>query len=410
MERKPDPVVLNFFLPMSLQRNEGDNVFLELIDAYNLAHDDVQIQVEGLPIKDGYNEVLEKRLSSGKGDDIFVVNADSVKGFVSRGYLYDLSELPTFDKLFVSAREQAVMDGVTYTIPLTMAVYGMYVNTDLLARYGLSAPTNYQEWIHCCQVLKENGITPCAISRWYGMTVPVMARGLYKLYRAENYDELVEGLNAGTIQIGDYMIEGFQLFEEFLDKGYYGEGLTGAYVDSIPGATTDLTDFQNQKVAFGFFNCSVQKRFDDATPFNYVGQGVPVMPDGVVTLPSIADRLCVNANSEHLEQALDAARYLTDDMDAMLLTEGSCFLPSRRGQKGMPPNAEHIENLIDLVEQDGQIPIEDMNLHFTYWDTVRILCLEMIDGMSAEEAAQAYNRIQLEQLQAYERDRQAAQR
>ena len=108
--------------------------------------------------------------------------------------------------------------------------------------------------------------------------------------------------------------------------------------------------------------------------------------------------------------ALDAARYLTDDMDAMLLTKGSCFLPSRRGQKGMPPNAEHIENLIDLVEQDGQIPIEDMNLHFTYWDTVRILCLEMIDGMSAEEAAQAYNRIQLEQLQAYERDRQAAQR
>lgn len=196
----------------------------------------------------------------------------------------------------------------------------------------------------------------------------------------------------------------------FWTRGYYGEGLTGAYVDSIPGATTDLTDFQNQKVAFGFFNCSVQKRFDDATPFNYVGQGVPVMPDGVVTLPSIADRLCVNANSEHLEQALDAARYLTDDMDAMLLTEGSCFLPSRRGQKGMPPNAEHIENLIDLVEQDGQIPIEDMNLHFTYWDTVRILCLEMIDGMSAEEAAQAYNRIQLEQLQAYERDRQAAQR
>ena len=57
--------------------------------------------------------------------------------------------------------------------------------------------------------------------------------------------------------------------------------------------------------------------------------------------------------------------------------------------------------LKDLASQEGQIPIEDMNLHFTYWDTIRILCLEMVDGMSAEEAAEEYNRIQMEQIEAY---------
>lgn len=60
-----------------------------------------------------------------------------------------------------------------------------------------------------------------------------------------------------------------------------------------------------------------------------------------------------------------------------------------------------------LVGQKGQIPIEDMNMHFAYWNTVRTLCLEMIDGMSAVEAAEKYNAIQKEQIEAYEAEKAA---
>ena len=60
-----------------------------------------------------------------------------------------------------------------------------------------------------------------------------------------------------------------------------------------------------------------------------------------------------------------------------------------------------MQRLLPLVNREGQIPIEDMNLHFTYWDTTRTLCLEMIDGLSAQEAAEKYNAIQLEQIGKY---------
>ena len=36
-----EPIVLDFFLPMSIKQNEGANVFLELIDQYNASHGDV---------------------------------------------------------------------------------------------------------------------------------------------------------------------------------------------------------------------------------------------------------------------------------------------------------------------------------------------------------------------------------
>ena len=141
--------------------------------------------------------------------------------------------------------------------------------------------------------------------------------------------------------------------------------------------------------------------------FTYEVQGIPALPDGTVCLPSIADRFCINANSEHLPEALAFAEFLTNANSPDILADGGGALPSREGQAGTPTGAEHMHKLLDLVEQEGQIPIEDMRLHFTYWDTVRILCLDMIDGMSAEEAAEKYNAIQMEQIEAYAAEKAA---
>ena len=40
-----------------------------------------------------------------------------------------------------------------------------------------------------------------------------------------------------------------------------------------------------------------------------------------------------------------------------------------------------------------------MSLSFTYWDTIRELCLKVIDGMTPEEAAEEYNQIQAAQIE-----------
>ena len=118
------------------------------------------------------------------------------------------------------------------------------------------------------------------------MTVPVMAKGLYRIYQSEDYEDIVKGLNDGTIKIGDYMLEGFQMFEMFLQKGYYGENLTKEYVDGIPACTTDMEDFKNQKVGFAFFGCGVEKYFGDEMDMSaYEAQGVPALPDGTICIP-----------------------------------------------------------------------------------------------------------------------------
>ncbi|WP_243009119.1 extracellular solute-binding protein [Clostridium sp. AM58-1XD] len=182
-----------------------------------------------------------------------MVNADWVKQLNSKGYFYDLSEQPVFQRLNAAARQQAVVDGTVYCIPTNMTAYGLYVNVGLLRQYGLKPPQNADEFLHCCQVLKENGITPVSINRWYAMTTIAMARGLYPVYQAENTEEIIAGLNDGSIKISDYMLEGFRFFNELIEKGYYGDGLTAEEVDTVKANTSDWEAFRTEKTAFAVF-------------------------------------------------------------------------------------------------------------------------------------------------------------
>ena len=79
-------------------------------------------------------------MEAGKGDDVFIVNEDSVKPFFAKHFFYDVSALPAFQKLNEAARAQATVETVGYCIPVNMTAYALFVNLDVLARHGLQPP------------------------------------------------------------------------------------------------------------------------------------------------------------------------------------------------------------------------------------------------------------------------------
>ncbi|RGY97946.1 hypothetical protein [Clostridium sp. AM58-1XD] len=134
-----------------------------------------------------------------------------------------------------------------------------------------------------------------------------------------------------------------------------------------------------------------------APEMEFIQQGFPVLPDGTISLPSIDSRICVNAKGEHVEEALNALEYFTISK-AEELSSGNKGLLS--GFEGENPEADPTVLALQTdAVSPGQIPIEDMRLCFDYWGTIRILCLDMIDGMTPEEAAMEYDRIQAEKVE-----------
>lgn len=401
-EESTEKEVLTLFMPADGIKSDEANVYKEVISEYNKQRNDVNLIVDGMPTAEGFNEALEKRLESGgEGADLFIVNADSVKPLNAKGFFYDLSDLPAYGLLNDFARAEATVDGTVYAIPLQMTAYGLFVNVGLLKEYNLQPPQNLDEFLFCCQVLKENGITPLSLNRGYAMTCLAMARGLYPVYQAADKESILAGLNDGSIKIGDYMLEGFRFFEMLVEEGYYGDNITVEKTKSIKPTTSDLEDFLEGKTAFAVFTAGREQVIGREAPdMEFIQQGFPVLPDGTVCLPAVATRLCVNAKGAHVEEALRAVDYMTSVKAEEFIKEGSGYLPAIRSNKETSVDARILPLYEDAVSQ-GQIPIEDMSLHFNYWDTIRELCLKIIGGMSPEEAAEEYNRIQAEQIETY---------
>lgn len=399
-DKPVDKVTLSFFSPVETSWENGSS-FRDSTLLYSQAHSDVQIAFEGVSTADGYDQFLLERLDTGSAVDIFIVNAESVKSIAQKGQFYDLSGLESFDLLTRSAQEQATVNGIAYTIPLEMAVYVMNVNVSLLERNGLEVPQNYADFMACCRTLKAQGVTPIALNRWWAMAVPVMARGLAPLYQAENRAQLIDELNRGEAKIGDYMLEGFAMFEQFLNEGCYGEELTAEQVDAIKANTQDAEDFESGRVAFRFVPISNLEPTTLENGDKCVFAGIPMLAQGVITLPSIATRLCINANSPNLETTVSFADFLVTQRIDAISRQTATHLSPFHASTEVKADCPWARSVLGLLEADGQIPLEDMNLHFSYWDNTRALCLAMVDGMSAQEAAQEFNRIQQEELQAY---------
>lgn len=395
---KQEKTVLTLFLPIESSNTSSTYTYRDIISSFNAQSDSIEVRVEGMSTGDGYNEALERRLDEGKNVDLFMVNADSVKGLNSKGYFYDLSDQPVFNMLNDTARSQATVDGTAYCLPTKMSAYGLYVNVGLLEQYGLEPPQNADQFLHCCQVLKDNGITPISINRWYAMTAVAMGRGLYPIYQSGSTDEIISGLNDGSIKISEYMLEGFRFFAELVEKGYYGDNLTVDQVDAIKANSSDWEDFKTGKTAFAVFPTGKETELNELVPhMKFIQQGLPVLPEGTVSLPSVASRLCVNAKGDHLDESLTVLEYMTLTKSKELASEGEGGLSvfDSKNANGDPA----VQALYADAVSPGQIPIEDMQLCFDYWGSIRILCLDIIGGATPEEAAMNYDRIQEEKVE-----------
>ncbi len=390
-ESAQESVELTFFAPIDVSSSAARS-YSTIIDHFNEEHPNVHVTLDGVATGDGFNQFLEERLDAGEGDDVFIVNADTVKSLYSKGYFYDMKEFPSFARLNDAARAQSTIGDIAYCLPLSMNAYSMAVNLDVLEQEHLAVPTNLEEFEHCCEVLKVAGVTPIALNRWYALTVPAMATGLMDVYGHDNAEAQVAALNDGSLKVGDVMADGFSLVESMIDRGWYGDGLTSEAVDAMKAGDKDVPDFANGNAAFMFAPAQSYERILAENPdARFVITGVPVS-GGMVTLPAVGVRLCINAAGDNVELAQEFVEYLTSEEMKAEQSGRQGFLPVFRDQE-VTLDAS-MDPMLEVYRHGVQIPIEDMNLCFTYWDTVRELCIQMFDGYSADQAVRDYNAIQ----------------
>ncbi len=198
----------------------------------------INLEVTKLP-DDQYYTALKTKLATGEAPDFMLAQpryagANSVYGLAKAGYLLDLSGLAAMEKVGVGS-EDFTYEGKTYAVASGVTFLGTYYNKDMFDANGLKIPTNWDEFLNACEVLKKAGITPIVMG---DKDSYVMQFGLYQLAANKVYPknpEFDNQLGDGTSKFTDgQWQEVLDMYSSLYDKGYImGDSLGLGAVQAI---------------------------------------------------------------------------------------------------------------------------------------------------------------------------------
>lgn len=341
-----------------------------------------------------YRELLAKRLTSGKADDIYVIPAEDVLDFSSKGYIYDLSDLKCVENLSEDALKQSTYDNKVFSIPLSYTCFGFVWNVDMLHKYNLEIPNNLNEFWNVCETLKQNGILPYCANCDFALGVPAMCAGLHDVYQSDDSEKLLQDLSDGTTPVSTYMKDGFSFIEEMISRGYLD---TEQALSTVPFSEEETRLFAEEKC--GFISALYRAKTFEGYSFNIEMTPLPILEDNKICVVGADQRLAVNPNSKQLDDALAIIENMgkTSTLDSIANDLGKIS----SSKNATAPDIPESDEIISYVAQGKQIPNQDFRLSFNVWNNVKELAVKVCQGTSAEDAAAEYDERQKAEIAAY---------
>lgn len=336
-----------------------------------------------------YDQVVLERVRGNMGDDVLIMNPDVVQALYPEGYLYDMAHLEAAKAMTEAARKQCTIDGHVVSVPMTMLAYGLYVNVDLLEQYGLSVPDTKQEFLRCCEVLKENGIMPLAGNRWW-LENFVLTQGFAQIYLEEGTEEKIRQINTGEKPVSDYLRPGFEFLNELMEKEYFDVDFA-----SKAEAGDEKELFLGGQVAFVIHNDgAVDDTVYGGHSFKMTVIGFPTDEYGQVSLMNAAHRICINSETDQLDASVRLAETMcSKETVAKMVKEIGGFSPRSDVEADRLPL---LTQVYENVDSGRVIPGQNPDIKVEQWGNTCKLIQNLLAGDSVDEVLERYDELQKE--------------
>ena len=376
---------------------EPENVAVieEILSGFMRENPDVQVTYESLKGSE-YFEALAKRMASGRGDDVMMLNHDAVLSLSAAGQLADLSALESIDRFSDSVLGQMRgADGAIYWVPTTVSAFGLYCNLDLLKAQHLEVPGTRAEWLDACDRFRQAGILPVIANDDISLKTLAIGLGFWDVYAAGRQGEAFERIGSGAEPLSAYLRPGFALASQLIEEGY---------VDARKALATkktsdDLAEFVKGESPFMLTGGWAAGRVKNMNPpFAFTVVPYPVLADGAVLVVNADTRLGVNADSPNREAALRFVEYFTQDENITKFAENQASLSPLRS--GSAAALKEIQPLLEAYWAGRTVIGADSLLNLPIWNLTaeasqRLLSGETLDGVmtwldahQAEEGAE----------------------
>ena len=352
---------------------------------------------------DDYSNVQDMLLTDNPDVDICITNNTWVKNSdVAKEVLADLTNSDLdfdLEAIDAGALESAMSGEALYRLPIYSVCSGLIVNETLLEENGLLLPTNYKEFLNCCQVLSKAGYTPI-----YGYDAEENTRCSQGLYSSlvmtkaaiQNKDSSIStALNNGDVKAAEVYLEALEEVEDFASLGYYSKQTNAEIEDGYEGS---ILRFFEGDVAFLSASTetmsgtakreSMSENFTE-NPFEYTFIATPLGEDGAYAYINSNVGLSLNKNGANFDYAAEFLRFYcsVDELNASADEKGmlstSCQAESA---KAFPD--------LDLSNSDYVSYISDFYLESAPSQTINeIIRLVGDEGISARDALDKYESL-----------------
>ena len=283
------------------QRDE----FVKIKDRFQKLNPDINViqnEYEQEIYKKNYSNYL---LNKNKQNDVlFWFAGTNLKSSIRNQLILNLDKNLFKTKFTSGAIEQVTQGNQIYALPLSYYQWGFYYNKRYFAKYKLSEPKTWEQFLSVCKVFKENGLNPVAFSGKFPWTLA----GWFDYFNLRlNGIDFHRSLLAGKISYEDPRVKNvFSYWKLLLDQDYLSKNAT-----SLEWRQS-LNDYIKGNSAMYFIgNFAVDKlpletRVDTGFfRFPIIDKNVPIYEEAPM------DVLLVTSNSIHRQNALKFIGYVS---------------------------------------------------------------------------------------------------
>lgn len=304
------------------QYMEQWETYCKQFEAKMLAEQNIKVKVNlEMPSSDQYETILQARLSSNDGPDLYTIHSNNLKTYYEAGNLTDLSSQPLAGKIYENVKNTVSIDGKLLAVPIESQAWGVLYNKQIFAECGLELPKTLTELKAICETLKEKGYTPFMLAfqeQWVPQLMTALTLG------GKVSGELTDWVDRMYANNGSYeeVSEIFNVIDLIMENG------TSRAMEE--GSEAGSADFANGAAAM-----YVQGTWASGT----IMSTNPDMQLGVLALPindnenctrvnlSTSTTLAVYPESKEMDLALAFANYVLDDQDSSDLFQSCSFNP-----------------------------------------------------------------------------------
>lgn len=162
----------NLNMAVSISNSSQRAAYYNLIQAFEDAHPNAQITLTSYT-SEVFKDKFPQMLLSNRYDILYWHAGERLFEYIEQGKVAPINDMLSPEEM-AGMFDKAVIDSISldnsiYALPLSYYQIGFYYHIPLFAKFGLTEPRTWEEFLAVCEVLKQNNVLPIYIgskSNW----------------------------------------------------------------------------------------------------------------------------------------------------------------------------------------------------------------------------------------------------